>query len=253
MIEKGRIPALSRMVEILDYISREGECSAFDIVQALEIPQSTTYLMLEELVKYRFLHKKHNGQYMLWLKLIDLSSKALQKLEIRQIAEPFLTDLMNKTGLVCHLGILDQENAYYILKVESPLTVKLHTYEGKAMSLVRSGIGKCLLAYQSEEKQAQLINAIDYVAKTKTSITSKADLIKALEVIRQQGWSYDEGEDVEGIRCYAAPIFNMSYQLVAAISVVGTVDQMTPGQDDNLIHLVKRYAGLISQQLMGKI
>ncbi|MEH2753060.1 phospholipid-binding lipoprotein MlaA, partial [Klebsiella pneumoniae] len=30
--------------------------------------------------------------------------------------------LLDSDGLLCHLGIIDQGNAYYILKIESPAT-----------------------------------------------------------------------------------------------------------------------------------
>ena len=44
---------------------------------------------------------------------------------VRELARPRLTRLMDECGLLCHLGIIDQGNAYYILKIESPATISV--------------------------------------------------------------------------------------------------------------------------------
>ncbi len=46
---------------------------------------------------------------------------------------------MDECGLLCHLGIIDQGNAYYILKIESPATISVRSHEGKSLSLYRPG------------------------------------------------------------------------------------------------------------------
>ncbi|UMX54917.1 hypothetical protein MJ524_20120 [Escherichia coli] len=86
----------------------------------------------------------------MWIKkLVELSGHALSKMDLRELARPRLTQLMDTTGLLCHLSIIDNGSAYYILKVESSATISdARSHEGKSLSLYRSGIGKCLLAWQ---------------------------------------------------------------------------------------------------------
>ncbi len=71
---------------------------------------------------------------------------------------------MDECGLLCHLGIIDQGNAYYILKIESPATISVRSHEGKSLSLYRSGIGKCLLAWQPASVQASIIEDLQWRA-----------------------------------------------------------------------------------------
>ncbi len=54
----------------------------------------------------------------MWTRLVELSGHALSKMDLRELARPRLTQLMDTTGLLCHLGIIDNGSAYYILKVE---------------------------------------------------------------------------------------------------------------------------------------
>ena len=146
MLESTKVPALTRAIEILNLIGRIGPCSAATIIAELGIPKSTVYLLLGELKKQRFISMDNQDNYCLWTKLVELAGQALSKMDLRELARPRLTRLMDECGLLCHSGIIDQGNAYYILKIESPATISVRSHEGKSLSLYRSGIGKCLLA-----------------------------------------------------------------------------------------------------------
>lgn len=158
MLESTKVPALTRAIEILNLISRIGPCSAATIIAELGIPKSTVYLLLGELKKQRFISMDNQDNYCLWTKLVELAGQALSKMDLRELARPRLTRLMDECGLLCHLGIIDQGNAYYILKIESPATISVRSHEGKSLSLYRSGIGKCLLAWQPASVQASIID-----------------------------------------------------------------------------------------------
>ncbi|WP_058912798.1 IclR family transcriptional regulator [Entomohabitans teleogrylli] len=234
MLESSKVPALTRAIEILNLIARIGPCSAATIIEMLEIPKSTAYLLLAELKRQRFISVDSQDNYCLWTKLVELAGHALSKLDLRDTARPRLTRLMEETGLLCHLGIIDRENAYYILKIESSSTISVRSHEGKSLSLYRSGIGKCLLAWQPEATRNAIVDHLKFEAATPTTITDPDDLLAELARIRAQGWSFDNGEDYSDVRCVAAPIFNADSALSAAISVVGTRLQINEDNRDYL-------------------
>ena len=234
MLESSKVPALTRAIDILDLIARIGPCSAATIIDELAIPKSTAYLLLGELKKQRILRLDYQDNYCLWTRLVELAGHALGKMDMRELARPRLTQLMEECGLLCHLGITDRENAWYILKIESSSTISVRSHEGKSLSLNRSGIGKCLLAWQPDAVCEAIIATLDWHQATPTTITTPAQLQDELARIRARGWSFDNGEDYPDVRCVAAPVFNASNELTAAISVVGTRQQIN---DDNRDYL----------------
>ena len=234
MLESTKVPALTRAIEILNLIGRIGPCSAATIIAELGIPKSTVYLLLGELKKQRFISMDNQDNYCLWTKLVELAGQALSKMDLRELARPRLTRLMDECGLLCHLGIIDQGNAYYILKIESPATISVRSHEGKSLSLYRSGIGKCLLAWQPASVQASIIEDLQWERATPTTISNAQQLREELGRIRARGWSFDNGEDYPDVRCVAAPVFNANNELTAAISVVGTRLQINEDNRDYL-------------------
>jgi hypothetical protein len=128
---------------------------------------------------------------------------------------------MDECGLLCHLGIIDQGNAYYILKIESPATISVRSHEGKSLSL--SLRDRQMFAGLAARQRS----GVDYrrpavERATPTTITDAQQLREELGRIRARGWSFDNGEDYPDVRCVAAPVFNANNDLTAAISVVGT-------------------------------
>ena len=65
MLESSKVPALTRAIEILNLIARIGPCSAATIIEALGIPKSTAYLLLNELKRQRFISIDHQENYCL--------------------------------------------------------------------------------------------------------------------------------------------------------------------------------------------
>ncbi|MGG7444803.1 IclR family transcriptional regulator [Kosakonia oryzendophytica] len=234
MLESSKVPALTRAIDILNMIAAVGPCSAATLIDQLAIPKSTAYLLLAELRQQGFIRIDNEGNYCLWLKLVALANAALSRIDLRDIARPVLTRLMAETGLLCHLGVIEGESAWYILKVESSSTISVRSHEGKSLSLYRSGIGKCLLAWQPEKIRNTVIAGLTFEQSTPTTIMHAQQLHEELARIRARGWSFDNGEDYADVRCVAAPVFNAANELTAAISVVGTRLQINEDNRDYL-------------------
>ena len=67
--------------------------------------------------------------------------------------------------------------------------------------------------------------------------------------IRAQGFAVDEREHEPEVRCIAAPVFNHFGELVGAISVSGTVNQLTRPMVPEVGQLVRDRADQISRSL----
>lgn len=245
----SKVPSLQRAMAILDHIAEKGASQGSTLVTVLNAPKSSVYVLLDELKKLRLLSQGPDGLYRLGIKLIELGEQAAGQLDLRELARPHLVELMQDTGLLCHLGVIEGDAAYYILKVESPGTIRVRSWEGKRLSLYSSGLGKCLLAWTDKDKQNQLIGNLQFVRATPQTITSVAELDAALRQIRARGWSYDDREDLQEIRCVACPVFDASGNIAAAISAVGTTLQIDESKLPTISAQVMKTAARISGEL----
>jgi IclR family transcriptional regulator, KDG regulon repressor len=85
--------------------------------------------------------------------------------------------------------------------------------------------------------------------RTRTTITSPAKFLRELEAVRRLGYSEDREENNYGVRCVAAPIFNATGEVEAAINVTGTTQQITGDSLPRVAEAVKEAARRISSNL----
>lgn len=207
-----------RAFRILDEISRAPSGLALvEIVAGTGFAKSTTFLTLAELHAVGAVRHEHD-RYFLGPHLATLGGQAIHRLDLRTIALPHMQRLVEATRFSSHLGIIDQCNVIFIGKVESENFIRFSTYIGMAQPFHLSSLGKAIAAFLPPEELDELL-AHPLVQRTPFTITDPKELRSRLEMVRQQGYAFEDEEDAEGVRCIGAPIFDAEGQVIAAVSV----------------------------------
>ncbi len=222
MKTKTGINSAEQTLEILEYIILSGrELSLKEISEEIGLHISTVHRYLSSLINKGFVRKTSNGFYKPGFRILELSSYILQSFDLRDIARPYLIDLMEKTKQTVHLTIKDGFEGVYIDKVEGPGTLPMMSRIGMRMPLYSTSFGKILLAYSSEDYIEDYLRKVPLIPRTENTITSPEKLKEELKKIRERGYAFDEEENERGIKCIGAPIFDFSGKVVAAVSISG--------------------------------
>jgi DNA-binding IclR family transcriptional regulator len=114
--------------------------------------------------------------------------------------------------------VLDCSEVVYLEKLPAKhLTLPSRT--GGRMPAYCTGLGKAMLAYESDENIEKAISAgLD--RRTPNTLVSPGSFRQDLEHIRLAGVAYDHEESCPGIACVAAPIRG-SGRAIGAVSVTG--------------------------------
>jgi DNA-binding IclR family transcriptional regulator len=138
---------------------------------------------------------------------------------LRVVARPFLERLRDQTGETVNLIILDDGMGVYIDRIESSHAVQMVSSIGTREDLHCTGVGKALLAFLPENEIDRIIRQHGLPRKTARTITNPKKLKQHLKEIKEHGYSIDNEEAEEGIRCVGAPIFDNNSAVTASISV----------------------------------
>ncbi|MGH6977392.1 MAG: IclR family transcriptional regulator, partial [Stellaceae bacterium] len=87
---------------------------------------------------------------------------------------------------------------------------------------------------------------------TEHTIIDPQALLADLARVRKRGWSIDNEERAEGLRCVGAAVYNEHTEVVGAISVSGPVVRMTEERIGELGPMVKRTAAEITARIGGR-
>jgi len=188
------------------------------IASELGLHRSSVYRYLNPLVEMGFAEKRGDGSYELGRRVLELATLHLERIDLRSIARATLIRLCEETSATVHLCQLDGPEVVYLDKVETARTLPLYSRIGGRAPAFCTGVGKALLAFLHPERQAQVLEQVEFRPYTKNTIRSASDLRKELARIRERGYAVDRGEHEEGVYCVAAPIFDYSGEPVGSIS-----------------------------------
>ncbi len=213
------VPALEKTISILNALAINDNLSITEIHSKLNLPKSTTFVILSTLERHNYIAKTEDGKYQLGHGVFQLGMSFYRNINVRNIARPFLMKLVEGTPYTVHLAVLSQNKAVYIDKVEGSGFVRFSTFIGQTLPIHSSGVGKALAASLSE---SEIMNLVIEKSEINTGQDEKYTLEKLKEEIQfvlKHGYVVEDEQMEKGIRCIGAPIFNNTGQIIASISI----------------------------------
>jgi len=251
MKDRYLINSILRAGSILKCFSRgKGTYKMSEISARVGLDRSTTYRILLSLEKCGLTEKDpRTGEYSLGPAALEIGSAFLGRTDLIQIAKPIMTDLALRAQETVNLAVLSETEILYIDKVDSPRSVGVMSKVGQRNPVYCTSLGKTLLAFQPEERQARILRAIEFKSLTPNTITSKKGLIQELQAVKKQGYALDRREIEEDVECISAPIMDYQGAAVAAVSISGPQRKIGTPQEKEFIGAVVETAAQISAKL----
>ena len=124
--------SVNRALKVLEYLSvNPSSLSLAQISHAMQINKASIFRTLNSLTANGYVYRDNNtGNYQLSFKICELSSRILDRLDIKYIARPSLETLNKETGETVHLIIRDWSRAVYIDKIESTHAIRTRSTIG---------------------------------------------------------------------------------------------------------------------------
>jgi DNA-binding IclR family transcriptional regulator len=221
-----------------------------ELSQKLQLHKSTVHRLVMVLERHKLIERNAaNGHYRLGLKLFELGTKAVSQLDLRDRSRPFLERLVLETSETVHLCLLDDSEVVYLDKVEPQRSVRMATSIGRRNPAHCTAVGKAIMAYLPPAQVEAIVRKQGMRAMTSNTITSLFELKKELFAIAERGYSVDNEEIEEGVRCVGCVVRNFSGEPVAAISISGPAFRVTQEKVPALAAAVMAAANGLSREL----
>jgi DNA-binding IclR family transcriptional regulator len=247
--EDAMSTTLTKALTLIETLSeRETPWSISELALRLALPKSNVHFLLSTLCRTGYVEQEaQTRRYFLTLKLWELGTRVLGRLDLRRVASPHLAALAEATSETVNLAILDHGEVLYLHKIDSPMPVRAYTPEGRRAPAYCTSTGKALLAWQPPDVIERVAATIE--PHTGITLTSRRALLAELAKVRALGYSMNRGEWRDSVRGAAAPVFDGSDTVVAAVGVFGPAERLPYRKLDRLATTVKTTAASISRAL----
>jgi DNA-binding IclR family transcriptional regulator len=230
-LDKNYIAVMGKIFDVLNYLIDKGakqEPVAFSaMVKALPFSRTTIHRILYSLEKLGYVEKAEvAAHYRLAAKFFEFSGPAIHFKHLQSISRSIMNDLMARHMENVNLGVLQNGQVIHLDVIQSPNALRVAAFPGERNPVHCTALGKAILAFLPESEVTTLLDGYSLVKKTPKTITQKAHLREHLALVREHGVAIDLEENLSGVTCLAAPIFDHAGRVVAALSVSGPTSRM---------------------------
>lgn len=250
--DNASVQSLDRALRILAIVAEDSGLSLSEIANASGVPAPTTYRMLTTLEAHGTVEFDRTNQ--LWsigVEMYRMGAAFLRSRKLVDRARLVMQELMERTGETANLGLAEEDCVVFVSQVETHQAIRAFFRPGTRSPFHASGIGKAVLAHLDEARVAAIARKAGLQAFTPKTLSTLDALSRDLTEIRARGWSVDDEERNEGMRCVAAAIFNEFGEPVGGVSVSGPTVRVTPARVDEIGPIVAEAASQITAMIGG--
>lgn len=243
------VPNLGKAVRMLKLVSQaQNGLSAVEIESQLSLPRTTAFRILKTLT-HEGMVEKRGAHFFAGAGLFEMGLQALSKSNLREQAVPLLQELTAQTGQTSHLAVPSGWHSLILEVCDSPHPVQVASRPGTLADLHCSATGKIFLSYLYADQIREFLDAFPLQARTEHTQTRLEQLLQIIQQVRTLQYARDEEEYHPGVRCLAAPVFDLRSQVVAAIGVTGPTTGFTKAKIPAVCRSVRQAAEDLSRAL----
>lgn len=225
------IKSLDRAVDVLARLSEVGGATLSDLAADLGESPATVYRVLFTFETRGIVDFDASAQtWHIGAGAFRIGSRFLRRTSLVERARPELRALMRDTGETANLAISREGQVLFVSQVETHENIRAFFPPGTMSPMHASGIGKALLAHMPSQDVDEIVKTHGLERFTRFTLLNAATLKAELGIIAGRGYAIDNEEKNMGMRCVAAPIFDMNGEAVAGISISGPSSRL-PDED----------------------
>ena len=251
----GYVKSLDKALALLERLGEaDNALTLSDLAQRAGLPLPTAHRLLTTLERRRFV--QFDAEQTLWsigVQTFIVGNAFLPRRNLVRQAFPIMRTLMEQSGETTNLAIEFDGEAVFLAHVECRDMMRASSRPGSHVALYCSGVGKALLSAMSDEDVTRVLHQHGLKRITPNTIVSPEKMRADLAESRLRGYAFDNEEHAPGVRCVAAPIFNESGHVLAAISLSGPTARITDDRIPVLGASVAHAASRITADLGGEV
>jgi IclR family acetate operon transcriptional repressor len=246
------VQSVARALDLLEVLAgADGdEMGVSDLATATGLPGATIHRLLATLVARGYVVQQPDSRkYVLGSMLVGLGASAGRRLGAW--ARPWLVELVALSGETANLAVLEGDAVVYVSQVPSAAhKVRMFTEVGRRLLPHTTAVGKALLAFRPRDEVERLLARTGLPPHTPRTITSAEVFLAELDRVRGRGWSFDDEEEEQGVRCVAVPVLSGG-TAAAALSISGPSGRIDGALQARVLPEMRRIAVVLSEAFLS--
>ena len=248
---KYYIPILAKGMELIELIAQHPQgLTIQEMVNILGQPKTSIYRIVCSLEEMGYLRKVlQTSSFILTRKMFKIGLSTLGTTTIIEHSYDPMRRLRDTLRETVVLGTLMGTKIVILEQVIGSHHFSFILKPGMGVCLHASAPGKVFLANIDDWERDCIISKIEMTKFTSKTITDRSDFLKELDHVKNCGYGVDMGEELSGVRCIGAPIYNMAGKIAASVWISGPAERLSDESLGEYSREVVACANEISEKL----
>lgn len=225
-----------------EIVNHDKPILAKQLCEKLNIEKSTMSRLLKTLYDEGFITYLEKSNEIIATEINNTTNRKTRIELMVKKTKALLEEIYSITNECSYLGIFDNYKVLYLNQFDnSDRKIKTRNKIGLQAPLHTNALGKSILAFGNYDLEKIKLNSY-----THNTITNIKSLENILDDVREKGYSIDDKEYQDGMRCVAVPLFNHQNILIGAVGISGTKDRLTLEKShksgEMLLDIVNKYS-----------
>lgn len=224
-----------------------------EIAKGVAMHPSTLFRVLSHLQAGGLIQQDpETSRYSLGLGFLRLAWKVADRNSVRELALPWLKELVHATEETSLLALYDpsRQEMMFAATVDSPHPIRQVRQIAEWLPVTAGATGLAILAFLSDAEQRAILGR-PLPTITPQTTTDRATLEQALTRVRQQGYALTRGERTPGAVGVGAPIFGPTGRVIGSVGITLPEQRFRPEDERQQAERVIGSARKITEQLSG--
>ncbi|WP_433654272.1 IclR family transcriptional regulator [Nocardia sp. CA-128927] len=222
------VQSVDRALLVLEIIAKLGQAGVTEIAAELGVHKSTVSRLIAVLESRGYVEQlSDRGKYRLGFSIVRLAGSTSAQVDLVGQSQGACNALAAETGETTNIAVLDGNRIINIVEAAGTGSIALRSWVGQSCPAHATSSGKVLLSGLEPAAMRKQVGPKLEVF-TANTLTKVADLAAQLVDVREHGWASVREELEIGLNAVAAPVFDGSGEIVAALSVSGPSYRLGP-------------------------
>lgn len=216
---------LGKVEAILDALAEDGTTVGLSaLARSSGVPKATVHRICADLVTWGVVERSGDG-FRLGARLFELGSRVPSRRGLRELALPYLEELLVACGHSIHLAVPLPDAMLYLDKLMVHRSTPTPSEVASRAPLHATATGKAVLAFGEPALTHDLLSG-PLERFTPRTLVDPADLAHDLGETRARGYSVEREEFAEGYASMGAPLIGLGGRVMGAVAVTTAVDEL---------------------------
>lgn len=246
-----KVPNLERGLKLMELLLDYPEgLQQSEIATLLHCAKTSVYRIAMTLVEYGYLVRDEETKTLrLSRKLVAMGSRTLAEEDLMSLSVDILKKLRDQLKETVLIGTIVETELVVLGQVLGSHPFKFSVDLGARLPLHVAAPGKAILAWTPPAEREAILKKISFVRFNERTIGDVQTYIHELNQVAERGYALDQGEQLAGIHCVAAPVFNRYGYPIASIWTTGPMERMRREDLPKVGAVVMEHSRIISGRL----